>query len=260
MAFAGNKDHIALLSHHAGRTDGLTTVYDADDFLHLTGIEALQHIVDDVLRLLETGIVRRDDHTVALLHRLLGHQRTLALIAVTTCTTDGDHLTLAVEHLVDGIEHILQSVGRMGIIDDGGITLRRMDGLQTTAHTLQRAEDEQDVVGFLAQHNRCTIDGEQVAYIELSDELHAHLLAVDVEIHTLEVTLDELRLKVRHTAGGIGLHLSLTILHHKHSVLIVGIGDGEGIFPQTVEEGFLRITIVLEGAVIVEMVTRQVRK
>ena len=148
----------------------------------------------------------------------------------------------------------------MGIIDDGGIALRRMDRFQTTAHTFQCAKDEQHVFGLLAQHHRRTIDGEQIAHIELSNELYAHLLAVDVEIHTLEVALDKLRLEVRHTASGIGLHLSLTVLHHKQTVLIVGIGDGEGIFPETVEEGFLRIAIVLEGAVIVQMVTRQVRK
>ena len=258
MAFARNENHITLLSHHTGCTDGLTTVYDADDLLHLTGIEACQHVVDDILRLFETRIIGSNDHTVALLHGLLGHQRTLALVTVTTSTTDGDHLTFAIEYLVDGIQHILQRIRGMGIVDDSGIAFWRMDGLQTTVHALQRAQDDEDILRLLAQHDSCAVDGQQIAHIKLTDELYANLPAVDVEIHALEVALDDLGLEIGHRPRGIGLHLSLRVLYHHSTVLIVGIDDGKGILPQSVEEGFLRVAVVLEGLMIVQMVTRQI--
>ena len=43
MAFSSHKYHIAFLGHHAGRTDSLASVGDADDFLHLFGIESGQY-------------------------------------------------------------------------------------------------------------------------------------------------------------------------------------------------------------------------
>ena len=72
------------------------------------------------------------------------------------------------------------------------------------------------------------------------------------------MALDDLGLEIGHRARGIGLHLSLRILHHHSTVLIVGIDDGEGILPKSVEEGFLRVAVVFEGLMIVQMVTRQI--
>ena len=51
---------------------------------------------------------------------------------------------------MDGIQHILQSIGRMGVIDDGCHTLGRAYRLQSAADTLQRAHDDEDVLGLFA--------------------------------------------------------------------------------------------------------------
>ena len=151
MTLASNEDDVTLLSQHGCGLDSFLTVNNREHLLHLLGVEACQHVVDDGLRLLKAGIVGGDDDAVALLHSLLGHERTLSLVAIAACSADGDDLsTLAVKHLVDGVEHILQGIGRMSIVDNGRYTVLRTDGFQTTCHALQGAEYDEDVLGLLA--------------------------------------------------------------------------------------------------------------
>ena len=119
VAFSCNKHHISTLCHHASRSNGLLTVDDRDDFPQLLVIQSGQHIVDNRLRFLETGIVTGDDNPVTLPHSFLCHKGPFALITVATCATYGDDMTLSVEHFVYGIEHICQCIRRMGIVNDG---------------------------------------------------------------------------------------------------------------------------------------------
>ena len=121
MTLAGNEDDITLLGQHTGRTNCLLAVYNTHYLLHLLSVETCQHIVDNILRFFKTWIIRGDNDLVTLLDGLLSHQRTLALVAIATSTTNGNDLsTLTIQHLMNGIEHILQGIGRMGIIYDGG--------------------------------------------------------------------------------------------------------------------------------------------
>ena len=124
MTFSGNENDIALFSHHAGGTDSFLTVNDREHLFHLLRGKTCQHIVDDVLWFLITGIVGGNDDTVALLYSFLSHQRTLSFVTVASCSTDGDNLALlALQHLTNGIQHILQSVGGVGIVYNSGNTL-----------------------------------------------------------------------------------------------------------------------------------------
>ena len=126
MSLTSNEDYITFLCHHTGCTNGFPTIDDTDDLLHLLGIETGEHVIDDVLRLFEARIVRGNDDTVTLLHGFLSHQWTFTLVTVTACATDGDDLSFPVEYFVNGIEHILQGIGSVGIVDDGGISLWRV--------------------------------------------------------------------------------------------------------------------------------------
>ena len=63
MALAGNEDDIAWLRHHTGCADSLATIYDTDYFALVFWCgDARKHIVNDVLRLLKTGIIGGDDY------------------------------------------------------------------------------------------------------------------------------------------------------------------------------------------------------
>ena len=118
VPLAGHKHNITLLCHHASRLDGFLAVDDCQHLLHLLLVQPGYHIVDDSLRILKTGVVTRDDDLVALLHGFLCHERALVVVTVATGTTNSDDMSLAVEHLMDGIEHVLQSIGRVGVVDD----------------------------------------------------------------------------------------------------------------------------------------------
>ena len=146
----------------------------------------------------------------------------------------------------------------MGVVDDGGVALGRVYRLQTAADTVQGAQYQKDVVACLAQHAGGAIDGEQVAHIELPDELHSDFLAVDLEVHALEMAFQETGLEIGHALCGVGLHLCLGVLHHEESVLVVGIGDGECSLWQTVEEHLLGVAVILERPMVVEVVAREV--
>ena len=226
--------------------------------MHLLCIQSGEHVIDDSLRILEAGIVAGDNHFVALLDGFLGHERALAVITVTACSTYGDDVSLAVEHFMDGTQHVLQSVGSVGIVDNGREAFGRLDGFQTSADAVECAQDHEDLLRLLAQHTCGSIYSQQVADVEFTDELHADLMSVNVEIHSSEVHLDDAGAEVSHLANGVGLHGSLCVLHHDHAVLVIGIGDGESRLGQSVEESLLGIAIVLKGLVIIEVITSEV--
>ena len=133
-----------------------------------------------------------------------------------------------------------------------------MDRLQTTTDTVKRAEHHENLFRILAQHAGGTIDGEEVGDIELTDELHTDLMAVDVEVHTGEVHLYDACAEVGHLTDRISFDRSLRVLNHDHAVLVIGIRDGEGRLGQPVEESLLRVAIVLESLMIVQMVAREI--
>ena len=123
---------------------------------------------------------------------------------------------------------------------------------------MQCAEHDKDVFRFLTEHNSCAVNGKQIAEIELSYELNTYFTAVYLKIHALEMTLQQTSFEVGHCACGIGLHRGFGILHHHHSVLVVGVGYGESRLGQTVEESLLGVAVVLESLMIIEMVACKV--
>ena len=258
MALSGNENNVALLRHHAGCAYSLAAVDDGDNLLHLLRVESGKHIVDDVLWLLKTWVVAGYNHLVALLYSLLCHKRTLALVAVAAGTAYGDDVSLAVEHLVYGVEHILQGIRCVGIVYHGGVALRRVYRLKTSAYAVQGAHNDEHILRRLAKHNGCAIYREQVAYVELANELYANLVSVHLKVHSLEVALDDASLEVGYRACRVGLDSGLGVLHHHHAVLVVGIGYGKGGLGQRVEERLFGVAIVLECLVIVEVVACKV--
>ena len=161
---------------------------------------------------------------------------------------------------MNGIQHILQGIGGMGIVDDCRITLRRANRIKSAVYTFKGTHRDEDFLGLLAQHHGSTIDTEQVRNIELTYELYAHLATVNLEVHSLEVAFHNTGTEVGHLADAVGLHVSLRVLHHKHAVLVISIGNGKGILAKSVEEGLFSVTIVLNRLVIVQMIAREVRE
>ena len=118
VPFTGNKHHISFLGHHAGCANGLLTVDNRDDLSHLLFVQSRKHIVDDILRFFKSGIVTGNDNLVTLSDSFLCHEWTFALIAISPCTTNGNHMPFAIEYFVYGVEHICQCIGCMSIVDN----------------------------------------------------------------------------------------------------------------------------------------------
>ena len=159
---------------------------------------------------------------------------------------------------MDGIENILKCVWGMSIVNKCGNTFCRAYRLKSACHALQCAESNKNILRILTEHNGCSIYCEKVADIELANELHAYFLAVNLKIHTLEMALYDLGMEICHSTDRVSLNGSLSVLNHYHTVLVIGIGDCKGILRHIVEELLLCITIVLQGLVIVEMITCKV--
>ena len=148
----------------------------------------------------------------------------------------------------------------MGIIHDGRIAFGRVNRFQTSIDTVQCTQHHENILGSLAQHPGSSVNGEQVANVEFANKAHAHFVPVDVEIHSLEVHFDDASLKVGITLDRIGFHRSLRVLYHDHAVLVIGVGDGKGIFRQSVKEHLLGVAIVLKRLMIIQMVTGEIGK
>ena len=91
---------------------------------------------------------------------------------------------------MDGVQYVLQGVWRVGIVYDGGIAFWRLDWLQSSVYAVKGAHHYEHILWLLAQHDGCTVYGEQVAHIELADKLYAHFSAVNLQIHAAESAIE----------------------------------------------------------------------
>ena len=203
-------------------------------------------------------IVRCQYDLVALPYSLLCHEWPFALVPVSAASADGYHLSLSVEHFVYGVQHVLYCVRCVCIVNDSRHALGRAYRLQSSGYALQHREDEEHLILSLAEHACRAVDSEEIRDIELSDELHSDLTVVNLEQHALEVAFYDACLIVGHGPCAVCADSGAGVLHHDHSVLVVGVGDGECSLGEIVEEQFLGVAVVLECLVIVKMVTCEI--
>ena len=116
----------------------------------------------------------------------------------------------------------------------------------------------ENLIAIGTQHHRSTVDAEQIAHVETADKGHTHFAPVDFEQHSLDALLDDATFEVGCRACAVGFDVAYTVLHHDHAVFVVGVGHGKGRFAQIVEEHLFGVAVVLESAVIVEVVAREV--
>ena len=232
MTFSCHQDDIPRLSQDAGSPDRFPSVHDGQYASTLFLGQSCQHIVDNLLRILESRVVTGDNHTVTVLDSFLRHQRTLTLISVATSATYRPTLTAMFQYLVDGIQHIFQCIGCMGIIHNGSHTALGTDCLESAVYRFQGTQVNQCFPWLCPHHDSCSVDSQQVAHVEASHKLYTNLLTVNLQIHALEALLQNLSLEVCGSSCRVSLYLSLRVLHHYKSVLVIGIGDSKGSLGQ----------------------------
>ena len=103
-----------------------------------------------------------------------------------------------------------------------------MDSLEATVDRLEDAEDTQHFHLIEAQTECCTIDTQQIADVETTNERHKYFLIVNTQKHPVEAFLEDLAAMIGHTLYGIGEDLRARVLRHDETVLVIGVGDGKG--------------------------------
>ena len=146
----------------------------------------------------------------------------------------------------------------MGIVDDSGPTLGAVDGLETSVDGFEGAQYAQHVQFVKAQAQRRAVDTQQVGYVEPSHERNKDFFAVHREQHAVEAFFEDLRFVIGQRTGRVRMHGCLAVLRHDKAVLIIEVGHGKSRFLKPVEEMLLRIAVVIEGLMVVDMIAGEV--
>ena len=92
----------------------------------------------------------------------------------------------------------------------------------------------------------------------LADKPGPHLPTVNPELHSVETFLHDAAGMVRNAPAGVGNHLCCSVLHHHHTVPVIGIRNRICACRETVEEKLLAAEILRKGLVIVQMVVGEI--
>ena len=133
-----------------------------------------------------------------------------------------------------------------------------MDRLETSVHRGQVAEDTQHFVPPGAQKQSRRINAREVIGVEAAEEFNPHLAAVEIQQHTVQQRLDDAAPEVGERLQRVGLDGRFRILHHHHSVAVVGVCQRESPGGQSVEKELLGPDIFGECLVVIEVVVRDV--
>ena len=94
-------------------------------------------------------------------------------------------------HTANGVEHIHQSVGRMGVIHNrrlaGGATQR----LEAACHRHHTRHIDEHLVGIPAKQQRSAVYAQQIVGVEATGEVHLHLVAVEAQQCAVETTFND---------------------------------------------------------------------
>ena len=148
----------------------------------------------------------------------------------------------------------------MCIIHNRCPSFRRVNRLKPSVYRLQRTHYPQHFHLIKPQSQRRAVDTQQIAHVKPSYQRHKHLLPVHVQQHPVEALFQYLCAIIRHRTGGVGIYLRTAVLRHHESVFIIFIRHRERAFLQPVKQPFLRVAVVVERLMIVDMIACQVRK
>ena len=116
VTLSGEEYHVAGTGFGDSPGYGLASVGDSDCALELRVVESGTHIGQNSLGVFETGIIGSEHEYVGALGGGLCHERTFAVVAVAAGTAYGDYAAVFACHLANGVEHVDESVGGVGVV------------------------------------------------------------------------------------------------------------------------------------------------
>ena len=137
MPFSRNQDNILLLSQTYSRFNSLFPIRNRDIFSFSCTIQTRFHILQNITNLFASWVVACKNNLVAQVASRLCHNRSLCLVSVATATYYRNNLFVSFSQLLDGAQHILQSIGRVGVIDNPNDLLATNDVIKPAFCTCQ---------------------------------------------------------------------------------------------------------------------------
>jgi hypothetical protein len=225
-----------------------------------------EDLVDDRLWTLRARVVRGDPDLVAQPSRDLAHDRPLGAVAIAAAAEDDRQPPAG--QLARRREHTLERVRRVRVVDDNEKRLTGPHLLEAPGHGADGAERLRDRGRLEAQAEPGRHGAEQIHHVVLADERRrqGHATARRLDGHPDAV---DRRGVLDRPHAGTGAetereHVHREPLHHRWPGRIVGVdhrrAPGLRRIGQQLEQPALGEPVVLERAVEVQMVLRQVRE
>ena len=222
---------------------------------------ALQDVLDDRERILAARVVGRDDDVVGPLHGDGAHHGPLAAVAVASGAEHADHP--AVAELAGRLEHDVERVGRVRVVDDDRERLALVDRLEPAGHAGHRPHALGQVVVVDVEQDARGDHAEDVLDVEPPAQRRLDLDARGPESAAVRPQLEALGphlRRVREPEGDERRPPRLDELEREPAAVLVAHVHRRRRRLRAGEEAALRLVVVLHRPVQVEVILREVRE
>ena len=242
--------------HHVARLGLLDHLRDRAAAVHLAlGVRpgALHHLVDDRLRLLAARVVRGHEHAIGQPPRGIAHQRALAAVAVAARAED--HVQPTARDLARRAQHVLERVGRVGVVHEHAEVLALVHRLEAARHPAEPLQ--RDLLHPQRAHRRH--GSEHVLHVEepgqrrLDPQLPVRRLEQEARAHQVELDVARAVVRLVLDPEGHGVHLG----GDAAAVVVVHVHHRQ---PRLLEQPALGREVGVHRLVEVEVVLGEVRE
>ena len=126
----------------------------------------------------------------------MGHLGTLPGVAVTPATHHRDNVLRPLAEGLQGLENVLEGVGRVGIVHDADNFTRAEDPLKPSVHGMQGRNSLQGFVRGHAQGRSGPKNGGRIVGVELPNQMHPAFALVHTDQGAIEVAFEDAHLDV----------------------------------------------------------------
>ena len=255
MPLAGDHDDVTRRRERHRAVDGAAAV-GVD--LHARA-RSLQDVLDDRERLLAARVVGRDDDVVGPLHGDRAHHGPLAAVAVAPGAEHADDP--AVAEPAGRLEHGVERVGRVRVVDDDRERLALVDRLEPTGHAGHRPDALRQVLVVDIEEDARRDDAQHVLDVEAAAQRRLDLDAGGPEPAALRPQLEVLGpdlCRLRQPEGDERCALRLGELEREPAAVLVADVHRRRWRLRAGEEAALRLVVLLHRPVQVEVVLGEV--
>ena len=136
-------------------------------------LESGEHVRDDRLRILASGVVRGDNRDISTQLQLAPHLRTLASVAVASAAEDTDDPTF--REAAGGGEHVTHGIRSMRVINHHSELLAPVDSLHPAGNAREGRNRLQHVLEIQAKSHPDAHGRQGVRHVECPHKLRTHL-------------------------------------------------------------------------------------